>query len=280
MRRLNKPIFDVKEIVCDCAESIRDKDKKERIQNAAEKIFEESEKYDSFASEHKISEIKEHSDVNGTVTTDEMVFLYKNKFVGKPEVKEKYYDKIMLLSNGKCPICDLGQVSNLDHYLPKSKYPTYAVTPYNLVPICRDCNIDKKDLSVTENELATFHPYYDEADSVIWLKAELKEENGGLIAVYSVNHEISDNTFLNRCENHIKTHGLEKRYCIESAREIADNYEDWKKCILTYGIEEYKFRINDKIKSFETIYNNSWKVALYRALLDNIDIVESVIAYH
>lgn len=111
MRRLNKPGFDIKKIVRDCAESIRDKDKKERIQNAAEKISEESKKYDSSASEHKISEIREHSGVNnGIVKTDEMVSLYKEKFVGKPEIKEKYYDKIMLLSNGKCPICDLGLV--------------------------------------------------------------------------------------------------------------------------------------------------------------------------
>ena len=45
----------------------------------------------------------------------------------------------------KCPFCGVGRVSTLDHYLPKTKYPTYAVTPVNLVACCAECNKKRKN---------------------------------------------------------------------------------------------------------------------------------------
>lgn len=63
---------------------------------------------------------------------------------------------LMSLANtGKCPICGIGQASTLDHYLAKTIYPTYAVTPYNLVPVCKDCNFAKSD-SIMREEFKTY----------------------------------------------------------------------------------------------------------------------------
>ena len=57
----------------------------------------------------------------------------------------KYYDKIKAIPKySKCPFCGVGIVSTLDHYLPKTKYPTYALTPVNLIACCADCNKNKK----------------------------------------------------------------------------------------------------------------------------------------
>jgi len=44
-----------------------------------------------------------------------------------------------------CPVCvreilfDKGEGEN-DHYFPKSRYPALALHPYNLLPVCSDCN--------------------------------------------------------------------------------------------------------------------------------------------
>ena len=277
MIKLTKPTFDIIEIVNNCAESIRDSDKKERIQNASSTISNESKKYDSLASAQKIFQIEKHTIVNNNISSDEMISLYNDKFVKTTNIRKKYYDKIMLLSKGICPICDLGQVSNLDHYLPKSKYPIYAVTPYNLVPICRDCNSIKGDKSITKIEETVFHPYYDNIDDVIWLEAKLEISNGGLLATYCVSDKLSDIVFYRRCKNHLETYNLEKRYCIEAAREIADNFELWKNCFLNYGLNEFQFRVNEKIKSLETICKNSWKIALYRAIIADMNVIINVL---
>lgn len=72
-----------------------------------------------------------------------------------------------------CPACD-GKApdrqggerkSDLDHYLPKSKYPLLALHPHNLVPICIECNqrikMEKNPIEHDNMELLTnsFLPY-------------------------------------------------------------------------------------------------------------------------
>lgn len=77
------------------------------------------------------------------------------------EIKQK--DKIILLAhNGRCPYCGQQIVKTLDHYLPKTLYPTYAITPYNLVPSCDACNKIKMTESFDSYEQQTIHPYYDD----------------------------------------------------------------------------------------------------------------------
>ena len=50
-----------------------------------------------------------------------------------------------------CPMCNESKVGNiidedrtyrpaLDHFLPKSKYPHFSLSIYNLIPTCHTCN--------------------------------------------------------------------------------------------------------------------------------------------
>lgn len=274
MRKVKKPNFCVKEIVCDCAESLRDNEIKQRIIAASDEIDMKSQEYDALAEKQLLSQITEHDIVAGNVTKNEMVDLYNKKFVAKIEVRSKYYDKIMVLTNGICPICNLGHVRNLDHYLPKASFPTYALTPYNLLPICRDCNFDKKDYRFKTDEEATLHPYYDETDNTIWLQAELHIADGGIVVSYSINEKSEDEFFIHKCINHMKTYKLDEKYSIEAAREISDNILMWKNKLDQWGKKEFLSFINEIIYSLESVHKNSWKVALYRALANNVEILK------
>ncbi len=69
--------------------------------------------------------------------------LYSDKFAKLASVRPKYYDKIMVSSAGRCPICGVGVVSNLDHYLAKSIYPTYIMPGKRL--IIRRIKLEKLD---------------------------------------------------------------------------------------------------------------------------------------
>ena len=99
-----------------------------------------------------------------------------------------------------CPGCDGTPPSrdlyadrireDVDHFLPKSKYPVLAVHPLNLVPLCKTCNQDYKgerdsisDIDVAVSDVTSlehiFHPYLrpacDEVDvTVSWCAAEAK----------------------------------------------------------------------------------------------------------
>ncbi|ELB2166853.1 hypothetical protein QNZ92_003473 [Vibrio parahaemolyticus] len=58
----------------------------------------------------------------------------------------------------------------LDHFIPKSLYPMFAVSFYNLIPSCHSCNHNKQDLDVITRNVSgclTFmirHPYVKEDD--------------------------------------------------------------------------------------------------------------------
>jgi hypothetical protein len=55
-----------------------------------------------------------------------------------------------------CAVCDQGRYydtssgrvyAELDHYLPKYRYPHFACHPYNLIPVCHGCNASQKGMA-------------------------------------------------------------------------------------------------------------------------------------
>ena len=93
----------------------------------------------------------------------ELQKVYEEKFVPENEPGRDYYEAIRRTKEcGRCPICGgAGGITHLDHYLPKSVYPTLCVHPNNLIPICSTCNTVKR---AKENKLEDgmpLHLYFD-----------------------------------------------------------------------------------------------------------------------
>jgi hypothetical protein len=62
-----------------------------------------------------------------------------------------------------CPACgEPGVPNTLDHYLPKGKYPHFAIVPVNLVPMCDACQAKKLEKTGDADHPRFFiHPYFD-----------------------------------------------------------------------------------------------------------------------
>lgn len=68
------------------------------------------------------------------------------------------HDYIFYLGALCCPYCNFNSVENkigkgtrvsqIDHFYPKSIYPLFAMSFYNLIPSCSACNKDKRDMLV------------------------------------------------------------------------------------------------------------------------------------
>lgn len=73
-----------------------------------------------------------------------------------------------------CPSCGAPTVpETLDHYLPKGKYPHFAVTPLNLTPMCDPCQRRKGEKTGDAHSQKYFiHPYFDtfSIDQIICLQ--------------------------------------------------------------------------------------------------------------
>ena len=120
MKKIRKPDNNIETILDNCTLTMRNP-RKEHIEQVKETIIEKTMEYDKLAISGQLYTIPEHDNVDSIATKDDMVALYKQKFVPKEEPNREYYDKIMLLApNGKCPYCQQNIADNLDHFLPKT----------------------------------------------------------------------------------------------------------------------------------------------------------------
>ena len=101
--------------------------------------------------------------VINTLKKSDLVKIYDQYFVPEKKPARKIYDALLNAAKEKCPFCGgIGTPRNLDHFLPKAHFPQFSVQPYNLVPACRDCNMDGKgDTFVTSAEDQIIQPYVD-----------------------------------------------------------------------------------------------------------------------
>lgn len=279
MKHLSKPQLSINRILEDCTASYRPETRggiKHKLMMSSKHIQEASETYDAEAQAGNWSSFSPHKTVNGILSKDDMCDVYESKFVKVQSIRNKYYDHLMsLATTGKCPICGIGQVSTLDHYLAKTIYPTYAVTPFNLVPVCKDCNFEKLDARI-ETDCAPLHPYYDDVDSYIWLKAHISSKQSVLVAEFFVNNELIEitPTLYRRLKKHMQLYSLEKAYAIQAATEIAENTLFWKKKIVEWGDVGFIKYLHECLESKEMFQRNTWNTALLRALIENINVLK------
>jgi hypothetical protein len=270
MIKLEKPEFSQEDIINDCISNMEDGILKQHIVDSKDEITRKSIEYDQKACVGELSHISVHNVLSGGATKDDMAKLYERKFVPKGEGGRKYYDAIKLLPpNNRCPYCAQREVSTLDHYLPKAKYPTYAVTPYNLVPSCANCNIDKRDDNFDCREEETIHPYYDDFTSEKWIVANIIEEEPIAFEFMVQCPEDWEDTKKVRARKHFEKFELNRLYKPYASEEFRACFNRIKRLYKRGGkelaIEDLKEHIEDK----EVIRLNTWQVAMYQAIIDS-----------
>lgn len=68
--------------------------------------------------------------------------------------------RILSLTAGICYLCGNSKAGELDHYLPKSKFPEFCAFSLNLLPACHRCNNKKRARYKIGNQRLYFHPYF------------------------------------------------------------------------------------------------------------------------
>lgn len=264
-------------VINDCISNVRKEPTLTHIKASKKNIVSKSKEYDKLAENGQLDNLSSHLIVSGGATKGDMVWLYDNKFVA--DGGRKYYNKIKSIPKfGRCPFCGVGIVSTLDHYLPKTKYPTYAVTPYNLVASCADCNKKKSITVSTKREEEFIHPYYDDYDDEIWLKAKMIFNEEVIFSFYVEKPvEWSWGKF-ERAKNHFKRLGLNSLYVSHCAETFAEYESSAKRMFAIGGAELVKVDLEDRVKEKRSVTKNNWKAALYEGLLNSTDFYEKYLA--
>lgn len=262
------PKYKARTVFEECIHIKRNKDLKVRLGGVTKHITAAETAYREQSKTLSFYKIKTALGVGKAVSTAEMENLYVTVFARKSSpVRRKYYDELMLIpENGTCPMCGQRDVSTLDHYLPKAKNPSLAVTPINLVPVCKECNHMKWEHHPGVADHQFFHPYFDKLPENIWLIADLEQSRPPAL-MYRISPPQSCNEVLaKRLIWHFEKLGLGKLYASQAGKTfagIADKLESaWRRG----GKEEVRFILNEDARSWSKGNQNCWQAVMYRTL--------------
>lgn len=273
MKKLSNPLWDTnpEDIFEECVSNYRDKKKVAALLQCKDIVRYDSALYNKVVP-NEMEQFKQSS-LPDNVDSAEMANVYTTKFAAEKSPGKKYYNAIKKQAKlNICPICGIRPVKTLDHYLPKSKFPTLSVTPSNLIPACRDCNMDKRDSVAYDSKNIPVHLYFDDVPNEPWLHVTVGDN---LEILYYIScPDAWDEGFRNRLEKHLKFYDLYELYSSHANSEIANSIYMWKKTIIQSDADTLKLSLIDECKSAEINDVNSWKAALYRGLVKSFDKVK------
>ena len=274
MKKLRKPECSVADTYFACLKGIADQNFRDRlhaccagIQSAEASYIEKGESAELFTI--PASKGPGNKVVLGEVKQKELKKLYSNYLVPRKKPGRIFYDQILVLADDKCPLCNIGQASTLDHYLPKSKFPIFSVIPLNLVPACRDCNHGKNNAAVTRAEDQVLHPYFDDGKfySEKWIYAEVDKTEPPLISFYPKPPTNWDTISKKRVKAHFSDFNLARKYSIEASDELTSLIHQLRKNMGDFNkshIAKYLLSVAESIPLI-----NHWKAVMYTAIAND-----------
>lgn len=222
--------------------------------------------------EHTIIQIPNSPDV---VTKDEMESLYTQNLVSSPnsgDVGRDMYDYLRSLALDKmCPYCSITKAKTLDHYLPKAKFPTFAVIPVNLVPCCRDCNSEKDSSFSNAAEEMFIHPYYENVNNFLWLEAIVEDNVWPISFKYNVKITNEQNYYIlsKRIAHQHELLDLNSTFSDKANRQFRYRLKSIVDLYTSGGIESVKNFLFESEHSCRNAELNSWEACMYNALLNS-----------
>lgn len=283
MKRLAKPDYDFGDVLDKCISGILrgNEDLKTTIQADKSEALLDSACYENEAQQGSLytyQEMKRFHNLSdiGTDIKDHYIHLYETYFVPekKPETRA-IYDEILNAAKEDCPFCGgLGTPKNLDHFLPKAKFPQFSVFPSNLVPVCLDCNLDSKKTSYASTaEEQTLHPYFDKSIffQEQWITADYiadtnLDEPGEFQYYVSApsNWEDIDKA---RVENYFEDFKLASRYAKQATSSLKSKLRSIKR-ELDRGVSIQEI-IDDVIQPdiYDAPFVNYWEVGMSDGLI-------------
>lgn len=261
-------------------EKLRNEMKQERLMQCKDAVKTDSEGY----KEGILHGNFKQSSLPETVSKKDLAKVYSDTFSKEGKPGRRYYERIKSgLKNGRCPICgNRCKEPDLDHYLPKSIFPTLCVTPDNLIPICRICNRLKRTKYSLVKDKRFLHLYYDRLPvesgrykgdkeyQQTFLMARI--ESNYTVTFYSSYPKDWDPELCSRIENHMVTYHLYERFAENVDQETAEFWSDLD--------HRFTHRYPNDPRSEEEILQdliaermnryyrspNTWKSALYRGM--------------
>lgn len=252
---------------------------KQNLQDSRNQLLSAASDYETLAEEANLCSIapieSDTANIVGDLSKNDLTKVYSQYFAGKDKPARELYSAIMFAANGNCPYCGgIGEPKNLDHYLPKTHFPQFSVLPLNLIPACRDCNMDGKATAYAETPSEQIiHPYLDHACffNEQWLYARYIESvvsEPAIIEYYVEAPEGWHAVNKERVKAHFDSFNLLDRFSREAASR-STTYIDQMRNLIALGIEieQAKSTILNSVID-KALCTNHWERVMCLALME------------
>ncbi|MBA5605377.1 HNH endonuclease [Duganella sp. FT3S] len=209
----------------------------------------------------------------------ELMKFYDTYFVPEDKPTRAIYDYLLNSAKEKCPFCGgIGTPRNLDHFLPKSQFPQFSIYPRNLVPSCRDCNMDGNPIGFSETaEDQIIQPYLDDDRFFLeqWIHASYSkgvyDPTPGNFTYFTKPPAHWCDIDKKRVEKHFVEFNIAQRYSTKAAEHLGIALGQLNYFIKKTGVRDDDF-IRDFFKSSADAasFPNHWQKGMYQALIDAI----------
>jgi hypothetical protein len=172
------------------------------------------------------------------------------------------------MDNQKCPMCGRVNIASLDHYLPKSLYPEFAVFSMNLVPVCSECNRLKGNDCGDAAGGRFLHAYFDVLPQQPVLFARITVTKKRVAVIFELRKPSSMDTDLFRSlQFHFKRLRLALHFRRDAMDELGDRREafaTWFELAKAQGVARYLRIDADSAEKQRGVHY--WRTALLRGV--------------
>jgi len=269
MYHLPLPIAQIAELYPNCANRTDNQQLREALLLEGARVLLRSATYDQMAQGSTLYQIAQEDAQH--VSNAELYDLYDRVLVSGGE-RPTYLAIRGRGLFGRCPLCAQRDVGTLDHYLPKTAFPEFAILPMNLVPCCFDCNHAKRWHTPTALSEQMFHPYFDDWSHLELVRATI-EVDETVHAEFSVHVEVLPPVVAERATTHFKTLGLAALYSDHASVELVQRRAGFALTFESGGPEALQLELLRESQSRRTPFPNAWQPVLYQALANSHDFV-------
>ncbi|WP_024756060.1 HNH endonuclease signature motif containing protein [Streptomyces exfoliatus] len=174
------------------------------------------------------------------------------------------YDEVM---DGRdedlCPMCRHTEVTQLDHVMPKKAFPALCVAPDNLVGVCGFCNFTKGDGTTEDSAKVLLHPYFEDAATELWLKAETTPGSAGVLRYFVAAPPHWDPVFASRVRHQFDFLELGKRYSSKANQILSGMRQHFGRQLNASGASGLKTHLDGLAASHRADDLNGWAGVAY-----------------
>jgi len=275
VRKIVVPNISAEDVLNLCKKGIGTIDLKNRVEAAVVELSQIATSYQKKGKAGELSEFEpltrktdDNTVVTAGLTKKELINLYENYLRKTDKPGRIVYDTLILAAEDKCPYCGgIGRPRNLDHFMPKAVFPQFSTVPVNLIPACRDCNMDGKgqDFAQRPNE-QIIHPYLDNECffEEQWVYAHVISENLCYIDYFVRPPKHWNPINKERVATHFNDFELAKRFSIQAAEELTTLISQRKGFMSQLSSSEFSQYLASFLDS--PLFINHWKKIMYQCL--------------